>query len=73
MTEFDLSKVKISNELLSVDAIVSRACKPDETCPACLKRGFVPIVYAEDCPHCYGSDEYGAPVFCAECEYCCGC
>lgn len=73
MPAFDLSTVQISNDRLDPSAISPIPTPTDYPCEKCRKRGFIPRVYQEDCPDCHGSDEYGQSVYCAECEFCCGC
>jgi hypothetical protein len=70
---FDLSTVKISNDKLDRSAISPVVTPADYPCQKCRDRGFIPRVYQEDCPECFGDDEYGQSVYCAECEFCCGC
>lgn len=70
---FDLSKVEISNDKLEASAISPVATPADYPCRKCRDRGFIPRVYQQECPECFGGDEYGQSTYCAECEYCCGC
>ena len=35
--------------------------------------GWMPRVWQDACPMCYGDDPYGQASYCGECEFCCGC
>jgi hypothetical protein len=65
--------LEINNEKLDRAAIQPTPVPADYACEKCAERGWVPRVWQEDCPECWGGDEYGQAMYCAECEFCCGC
>ena len=62
----------VSNEDLARSAITIVPVTEKMYCQRCEDRGWWPRVWQSDCPACYGEDPYGS-VYCAQCEYCCGC
>lgn len=63
---------KPRNPDLNLEAIQCIPVTKKMYCSKCEERGWNPRVWPDDCPVCYGGDTYGG-IYCAECEYCCGC